>query len=118
MKLNAGKFRATMTLERLDKLCFIHVNRCTLDRDEIKGKRHYHQLTEAEELELEEELESIDQIELENALIRDTTMQREDDEDEERPEKRARIDPNSVPISPSFFQAPAGPAPANKLVRE
>ena len=112
IKLNAGKFRATMTLERVDKLRFIHINRRILNRDEITGKRHYHQLTEAEELELEMELESIDQIELENALIRDTTMQREDegkDEEEERPAKRTRIDPSSlssVPIFPSFFQPP------------
>ena len=112
MKLNSGKFRATMALERLDKLCFIHINRRTLDRDEIKGiKRHYHQLTETEEVELEQELESIDQIEVENANIRDTTLQRQDegeDEDEERPAKRACIDPSSlVPTFPTFFQAPA-----------
>jgi hypothetical protein len=73
MKLNSGKYRATMKLEKLDKLCFIHINRRILDRGDEKHNtfiRFYTELTDEQAVDLENDLEAIDYAELINALIK------------------------------------------------
>jgi hypothetical protein len=50
MKLQQNRLRTHLTIDKLDKLCFIHINRRTLRRKPTDLKRTLHSLDENEEM--------------------------------------------------------------------
>jgi hypothetical protein len=113
MKLNSGKYRATMKLEKLDKLCFIHINRRILDRGDEKHNtftRFYTELTDEQAVDLENDLEAVDHAELINALTRGLERGLIEDEDGEGVDRtaRPRVHPSTLPLPAihTFFRAP------------
>jgi hypothetical protein len=113
MKLNSGKHRITMKLEKLDKLCFIHINRRILDRgDEKHNKftRFYTDLTDEQAVDLENDLKAVDYAELINSLTRGLKRRLVENEDIEgigriaRP--RVHRSTLSLPAIYTFFRPP------------
>jgi hypothetical protein len=62
MKLHQNRLRTYLTLARLDKLCFIHMNRRTLKRKPSDLKRTLHSLNEDEEMAVEIDLAAVEVV--------------------------------------------------------
>jgi hypothetical protein len=59
MNLTHTRYRNRLTVEKVDKICYIHINRRILDRQKMEGhkvKKQFDQLNDEEALELEESL--------------------------------------------------------------
>jgi hypothetical protein len=69
MKLHLDRLRASLFIPTIDKLCLIHVCRRVLDRDQIKGfKRNIHELTEEEQVQMEDIFIKMDRPEITTGL--------------------------------------------------
>ena len=69
MKLHHPGLRTSLSISTIDKLCLIHVCRRVLDRERTRGyKRTIYDLTEEEEIQLEDTLTEIDCIETTTGL--------------------------------------------------
>ena len=113
MKLNSGKYRATMKLEKLDKLYFIHINRRILDRGDKKHNtftKFYTELTDEQAVDLENDLEAVNHAELINALTKGLERGPVEDKDGKSIDRtaRPRVHPSTLPLPAihTFFRAP------------
>jgi hypothetical protein len=102
-----------MKLEKLDKLCFIHINRRILDRGDEKHNtftRFYTELTDEQAVDLENDLEVVNYAKLINALTRGLERGPVKDEDGKGVDRTAksRVHSSTLPLPAihTFFRAP------------
>ena len=69
MKLHQNRLRTNLSLARLDKLCFIHMNRRTLKRKPSDLKRTLHSLNEDEEMAAEIDLAAVEVVEQHTIIL-------------------------------------------------
>jgi hypothetical protein len=87
MKLQHSRLRTSLSLTKIHKLCFIHVNRRVLNNSKWKYPKKLYELSEEEELMLENTLL---EMEISTALQPQPDMV-EDSGDSENPSKRSRM---------------------------
>jgi hypothetical protein len=81
MKLHQNRLRTHLTLEKLDKLCFIHMNRRTLRRTPSDLKRTLHSLTEEEKMAAEIIMATVDAEEAHKGILQNVKITEEAGED-------------------------------------
>ena len=90
LRLQHFRLRTRLTLIKIDLLTFIYVNRRILDRDTVEYKKNIEQLTEEEELQLEDEMLNLGTAGGSIQSEEDHTRTTETGNNQGRPTKRQR----------------------------